>query len=122
MAKNKALATFSDPPAIPVSSPPPVTSKPTSDLGASGSQIISDAGQLGSQLGRKPVGPVQTPPGAATGNVSTNPAGMAGSTPPAGMGPGTGLITKPGIMGETLAPPRGDHGFGFVGESMKGRS
>jgi len=58
------------------------------------------------------------------GNVSGNPSGMAGGRPAAGMGPGTGLTSgKQGTtMGGSVAPLRGGHDGGFIGQSIAGSS
>ncbi len=56
------------------------------------------------------------------GNVSSNPAGMAGGRPAAGMGSGGGMVTKAGVVGGNVAPWRGGHDGGFIGESIAGSS
>jgi hypothetical protein len=111
---QKAKATFNDPPAIgSVPSGDAVTSQPTSDLQHGGSKLFMQAGQILSQgLGRLPGGPIPARPGPG-GNVAS--AGVP--FPAAGQGPGTGLTTKPGIVGDTLARPRTPFGQGGFGGS-----
>ncbi len=91
----------------------PVTSRPTSELGADTSKSIAQGGQSFSQgIGKQAVGPVPTPVGDMT-NQSKGP-GTASGFPSSGDGSGTGLVAKPGVIGQTKAKARPMTG-GFLG-------
>jgi hypothetical protein len=84
----------------------PVTSQPTSTLGADASKGFAQAGQVLSQVPVEAVGPVRARPG-NPGNKSGRDGDTHSGFPDAGAGPGTGLVTKPGIMGQTKTRHKG---------------
>ncbi len=51
-------------------------------------------------------------------NQSKGP-GIGSGFPASGAGKGSGLVTKTGIMGSSVAALRGGHDGGFIGESRK---
>ena len=102
-------STFAAGPRAEVSSRGRRTSHRTSDNQRAGSgleQILgTEGGQIFSQgLDKGFVLPVPSQPGDMT-NQSKG-AGISDGKPAAGMGPGTGLVTKPGTIGQTNARPR----------------
>ncbi len=96
----------------------PAGPQPQSPQSNDSTKLLSQAGQLFSQGG---VGsPVVNAPIAPTGD-STNVisgGGMTSAGPAAGMGPGTGLVTKPGTIGQTKARQRPMQG-GFLSQGRK---
>jgi hypothetical protein len=85
----------------------PKTSAGVATLDAANSDVLVQGTQSFSQgIGLKPVLQAEPERGDNDENVSSNPGGRVSGFPDAGAGPGTGLTTKPGTIGQTKARPR----------------
>jgi hypothetical protein len=123
--QNRPAATANEKPANLLSSSKPSESAPAPTQGAENISVIDQAGQTAGQMPVKQTGPLERPPG--DNENESKGAGISGGFPNAGGGPGTGLTTTPGVLGQTPAVHQGTGAIsaglppGFSGARGKGQ-